>query len=235
MTTLEKTLALPIHVVVEIDDELERSILKSRHFEEIGAGHHPVANLEDARGVLNAIAPDQQAGAKSLVIVLDLMFQDTYEVDEGITFIKEVRRGNLGVHPLTPIVILSNVRNPPIMEAAFSAGANAFFSKSDTPQKIVDKLKFYLGQEQVESIHTCEVVDLDLGNGQVRVRLRAESKWILERWMPVDFCPPDARIIGGAFFWENTLLFQDYGIQYRLRARPIETEGSVERLLDPEW
>lgn len=235
MTTLEETLVLPVHVVVEIDDELERSILKSRHFEEIGAGHRPAANLEDARRILNAIAPHQRAGVKSLVIVLDLMFEETYEVDDGIAFIKEVRRGNLGVHPLTPIVILSNARNPPIMEAAFSAGANAFFSKSDTPQKIVDKLKFYLGQEQVESIHACEIVDLDLGHGKIHVRLRAKDKWILERWMPIDFCPPEARIIGGAFFWENAILFQDYGIQYRLRARPIEAEGSVERLLDPEW
>jgi DNA-binding NarL/FixJ family response regulator len=235
MPTLEAVVAHPVHVVLEVDDELERSILKSRHFEEIGAWHEAASGLEDARSALHAMGPKQQAGTKNLVIVLDLMFRETYEAEEGMRFIKEVREGKLGVHPSTPIVVLSNARSPQIMGQAFAMGANHFFSKSDDPRLIVARLKFYLGGDSVESRHSCEVVDLDFSQGRVRIRLRAGEKWILERWMPIDFCPLDSRVVGGSFFWENVAFFQDYSTQYKVRSSVLGDRDAVERLLDPEW
>ncbi len=228
--------AAQVRLVFEVDDELSASLLRTRHFEELGAMHEGVESLDEARSVLQDLATRQNMETSSLVILLDLMFPEDFTVDEGIKFIRDVRRGVLNIHPLTPIIVLSNAKHPDVVNAAFLAGANEFFSKTEKASLILGQVRFYLGEEIRESQAICEVGEVDFTAGRIRVRLRAENKWILERWVPVNFCPPEARVQGGAFYWETFRCFKDYSVQYVSKAEVIEDDGgeAVERLLNPE-
>jgi CheY-like chemotaxis protein len=237
MNGLAEAVMAPVEVraVFEIDDELRASILRPRHLAELGATHETAESLEKARSALHAVGERQRRHLISLAILLDLMFPEDYSVEEAISFIREIRSGNLGVHPCTPIVVLSNAKSPDTMDAAFSAGANDFFSKTDDPQSILKQVGFYLGQEILEYRRICEVGEINLAAGKIRVRLRADERWILERWIPVSFCPPDVRVNGGAFYWDTLRCFRDYSVQYVSKATVIEDDGgkAVESLLNP--
>jgi CheY-like chemotaxis protein len=228
--------AVEVRLIVEIDDELRASFLRPRHLNELGAVHKGAESLDEARSALQEIGRRQKSKANSMVLLLDLMFPDDYNVEEGMQFIRDVRSGILGIHHLTPIIVLSNSKNPDVVNDAMLAGANDFFSKTENSSLVLKQLDFYLGGSIRESQDICEVSEVDLAEGRIRVRLRAANRWILERWVPINFCPPEVRVSGGAFYWETMRCFRDYSVQYISQAKLIEDDGgeAVERLLYPE-
>src|SRR4051794_31963771 len=91
-----------VRLIFEIDDELSASFLRPRHLEELGAAHRGAESLEEARSALQGLGKKQNLRTSALIILLDLMFPDDYNVEEGIQLIRDVRRGALGIHSLTP-------------------------------------------------------------------------------------------------------------------------------------
>jgi CheY-like chemotaxis protein len=230
-------------IVVEIDDEPYRSLLRPRHIAELAADRKLFESLSEARAALPEIGRWQRDYDNRVVILLDLMFPDNQRsaeggdfIREGIEFIRDLRRGALGVDPRTPIVVLSNAKNREAVASAEQAGANVFFEKTVDPESIKEQLGFYLGEEILERRVTCEVSEVDFGCWRVQIRLLSGERWILQRWIPMEVCPREARVAGSAFLWDTWRCFRDYQVQYLSRAGTIEDDDGreVKRLLHPD-
>jgi len=230
------TSSVGLGIVFEIDDELLASFLRPRHLEQLEASHQGVASLEKAREALPAVGERQRKAGLPVVLLLDLMFPEDYSVEAGIDFIRDVRNGNLGVDFRTPIVVLSNARSPEVTSKAFKAGANAFFAKTDDETNILKQLAFYLGKAVLEKRQSCEVAEVDYVMNEVRIRVRAGDRWILERLIPMDFCPPEARVHGAAFYWDTYRAFRNLEPKYIATTTAIEDDGgeALEKLLNPD-
>jgi CheY-like chemotaxis protein len=197
--------------ISEIDDELT-SLFDSDFLSDMNAQSQLYA---DPREFLGRPPSDIPTG----VIIYDLMYPNSYDVKEGLKRIPELReafpQALLIVHTGTP---LENVRR-----RAKELGANAVLQKSrDNPEFIRDLIRLAMGREVVKASTLCEVVEVDEDNGRIRVEVSGRDGWIAERSFDIDFCPMEARQLGGAFWIDSIEKRRGAAVEYVVRARAVD-------------
>ena len=86
-----------------------------------------------------------------------------------------------------------------------------------------------MAQETLSSTVICEVEDVDISNKKIRLRIH-QGKYIAEYICPLDFCPSEARVAGGAFYLDFYSKNVDGRQEYVLRPRAVDSEEEKRRL-----
>ncbi|AST91027.1 MULTISPECIES: response regulator transcription factor [Sutcliffiella] len=118
--------------ILILDDHKAVSYGLTKHLNERD-GLKVVAELNNSTSLLQKIelhTPD--------VLIIDIKLGNDSTQDNGLKIVRRLREQEINV----PIVIYSGFDYQPYEEEAFRVGANAFVSKSDTLQTLVDMILF---------------------------------------------------------------------------------------------
>lgn len=214
------TLYLPR--IIEVEDEPDDSVLDEDVLKDIGATKKSAESPEEA---LEIFSKTRMEDSKPQVVILDLMFPSAYNPRQGVELIRLIRAGEAGLHPATPVVVRSNAVEPAIEALAREAGADDFFVKSGDPQPFLDTLTFYLGEPRRTASALCEVLSVDLARRQARIRIEGRDDYYAEKVIPLNLCPPEARISGGSFYLDTWLRYSEFRAETTVRARASDEES----------
>jgi DNA-binding NarL/FixJ family response regulator len=131
---------------------------------------------------------------------------------------------------MTHVIVRSGVDDSEVIRRTFSLGALAFVRKGDDPERLLEAINFACGGEVLVARALCEVIDVDTRRGTLRVSVEGRDGWSAERSFDCSWCPPAARMAGGAFYAETYKRLTERGQEIVLRSAAVNAAEEAEAL-----
>ncbi len=203
-------------LLVENDPEIVRHY--QRKIANDGVEILEALRISDARRKVSELV-DQDV--QTIVVLLDLMF-DEHDTEEGLTFLRELKRLDPFKEARWNVVVLTGADDPQTKAEVSSAGIRAFHTKPADPELVMQDIRYYLGKETSVASSLLEIVHVDNETGQMDVRYRTSHGANVRCTLDWELAPLEARVAGGSFWLDVSKHFEAGRAVYRSSGRLVD-------------